>query len=111
MEFCEKDGSVLTPQRKGSKIVLVCRKGHVFSAKKVSPKEFKLTVTAPKAANEVVVVEKKSKFEVLPKTTASCPKCENTEAYWWMQQMRSADEPPTRFFRCTKCGHVWREYE
>ncbi|NIM46839.1 MAG: transcription factor S, partial [Candidatus Aenigmarchaeota archaeon] len=20
-------------------------------------------------------------------------------------------EAPTRFFKCTKCGHVWREYE
>ncbi|HDJ94789.1 MAG TPA: transcription factor S, partial [Acidilobales archaeon] len=19
--------------------------------------------------------------------------------------------PPTRFYRCTKCGHTWREYE
>jgi len=27
-----------------------------------------------------------------------------------MIQTRAADEPPTRFYRCTKCGHTWREY-
>jgi DNA-directed RNA polymerase subunit M len=111
MEFCEKCGSVMTPQKKGGRVILICKKGHTTSAKGLTPKAFKITVTSQKPTNEIVVVEKKSKFEVLPRTTASCPKCENTEAFWWMQQMRSADEPPTRFFRCTKCGNVWREYE
>ncbi|MCD6114052.1 MAG: transcription factor S, partial [Thermoprotei archaeon] len=40
-----------------------------------------------------------------------CPKCGNREAYVWMMQTRAADEPPTRFYRCTKCGYTWREYE
>ncbi|MBI2112883.1 transcription factor S, partial [Candidatus Woesearchaeota archaeon] len=26
------------------------------------------------------------------------------------QQTRGADEPETRFFRCTKCNYTWREY-
>ncbi|RLG10996.1 MAG: transcription factor S, partial [Thaumarchaeota archaeon] len=40
-----------------------------------------------------------------------CPKCGNREAYYWAVQTRSADEPMTRFFRCTKCGYTWREYD
>jgi DNA-directed RNA polymerase subunit M len=28
-----------------------------------------------------------------------------------MVQTRRADESATQFFRCTKCGHTWREYE
>lgn len=111
MQFCEKCGSILTPQKKGSHVVLVCRKGHTASSRGMSPKSFKIAVTGHKTTGEIVVVEKKSNFEVLPRTPANCPKCDNTEAFWWMQQMRSADEPPTRFFRCTKCSHVWREYE
>ena len=39
-----------------------------------------------------------------------CKKCENTEAYFWTLQTRSADEPETRFFKCTKCSTVHREY-
>lgn len=41
----------------------------------------------------------------------TCPACGNTEAYFWILQTRAADEPATRFYKCTKCGKVWREYE
>ena len=37
-------------------------------------------------------------------------KCDNREAVSWMFQTRSADEPTTQFFRCTKCKHTWRNY-
>ncbi|MBN1390167.1 MAG: transcription factor S [Candidatus Thermoplasmatota archaeon] len=39
-----------------------------------------------------------------------CPKCNNQGAYWHLRQTRSADEATTRFYRCTKCKHSWREY-
>jgi DNA-directed RNA polymerase subunit M len=47
----------------------------------------------------------------LPQTSIACPECSHSSAYWWMQQTRSDDEPPTQFFRCAKCKHVWREYK
>jgi len=41
-----------------------------------------------------------------------CPKCKkNQPVNFWMIQTRSADESPTRFFRCTECGETWREYD
>jgi DNA-directed RNA polymerase subunit M len=39
-----------------------------------------------------------------------CPKCGNIGAYWHLRQTRAADEATTRFYRCTKCKHTWREY-
>ena len=45
----------------------------------------------------------------LPKTTAHCPDCGNDRAYWYMQQIRAADESETRFFVSTDCEHKWRE--
>jgi DNA-directed RNA polymerase subunit M len=42
--------------------------------------------------------------------TVFCPKCENKGAYWHLRQTRAADEATTRFYRCTKCKHTWREY-
>ena len=39
-----------------------------------------------------------------------CPKCKNNKAVWWLLQTRSGDEPPTQFYRCTKCAQTWREY-
>ncbi|PSQ65960.1 MAG: transcription factor TFIIS [Halobacteriales archaeon SW_9_67_24] len=45
----------------------------------------------------------------LPTTDVECPECGNDRAYWYMQQIRSADESETRFFVCTECEHSWRE--
>ncbi|MCH7757070.1 MAG: transcription factor S [Thaumarchaeota archaeon] len=39
-----------------------------------------------------------------------CEKCGHDEAVWWMFQTRSADEPTTRFYRCSKCKYTWRDY-
>jgi len=99
----------LIPKKSKKTTVLECRScGKRKLAKKA---DFKIFSEAEKKDVKTVVIDKKSKFEVLPKTTAHCPKCENNEAYWWMQQIRAADEPATRFYRCTKCKHIWREYE
>ncbi|KAF3036285.1 RNA polymerase III C11 subunit [Didymella heteroderae] len=40
-----------------------------------------------------------------------CPneKCRNDQAYWYQLQIRSADEPMTAFYKCTKCAKEWRE--
>ena len=93
-------------KEEGGKRLLVCRKcGYKTSKYKplfISEKVEKSPM------DSVVVVEKNE--EALPKTKASCPKCDNKEATWWVQQTRSADEAPTLFFRCTKCKHSWREY-
>ncbi len=50
--------------------------------------------------------------EIMSKPTISiqCEKCDNSKAVWWMIQTRSADEPTTQFYRCTKCSHTWRNY-
>ncbi|OHT11299.1 hypothetical protein TRFO_19276 [Tritrichomonas foetus] len=42
-------------------------------------------------------------------TSCRCEKCGNTEAYFNEVQIRSADEPATLFFCCTKCKFRWRE--
>lgn len=43
--------------------------------------------------------------------TVTCPKCENTRAYFMQIQIRSADEPSSIFYKCcnNSCGHQWRE--
>ncbi|KXT07325.1 hypothetical protein AC578_508 [Pseudocercospora eumusae] len=45
------------------------------------------------------------------KTEAKCPneQCESREAYFRQVQIRSADEPMTRFYRCIECTREWRE--
>lgn len=48
--------------------------------------------------------------ESLPTIEIECENCGNNEAVWWMLQTRSADEPTTQFYRCTKCKNTWRNY-
>ena len=78
-----------------------CSCGYVQEEGKISDKKRK--------REEVAVVEKKA-VEVLPKTKYECKKCANPDAFFWTLQTRSADEPETRFYKCTKCGSVSREY-
>lgn len=35
--------------------------------------------------------------------------CDNRRAYFFQLQTRSADEPMTTFYRCTKCAFQWKE--
>ncbi|MCS7145901.1 MAG: transcription factor S [Aigarchaeota archaeon] len=105
MEFCPRCESVLIAEKKSNSVVLICRKcGYV---KKPAGD---IVAHKQRKTKKTVMVDDMEK-EVLPKTgDVQCPQCGNKEAYWWSVQTRSADEPMTQFFRCTKCGYTWREY-
>ena len=45
----------------------------------------------------------------LPSTEEVCPECGHGKAFWWTKQMRASDEPETKFLRCEKCKHTWRD--
>jgi DNA-directed RNA polymerase subunit M len=59
---------------------------------------------------EIPVIEGES-IKTFPTVNTLCPACGNREAFWWLRQLRSADESEVRFFRCTRCGKTWREYD
>lgn len=109
MEICKKCGSLMVPSKTKKGIVFVCKK----CKKKVKirgKKTFKLKEKIQKEPMEdyIPVVEKR--VGLLPITTIECSKCGNRKAEWWTQQTRASDEPETRFYRCVKCKHTWREY-
>lgn len=62
------------------------------------------------ADSEFNILDQKEVDETLPTIKIDCEKCGHDEAVWWMLQTRSADEPTTQFYRCTKCSHTWRNY-
>ncbi|MCI4351094.1 MAG: transcription factor S [Thermoplasmata archaeon] len=63
------------------------------------------------ATGRTMSVIEEGKGPQLPTAAETCPKCGNDLAYWVLRQTRGADEPETRIFECTKCGHKWREYQ
>ena|ERR1051326_1702295 len=38
-----------------------------------------------------------------------CGGCGNWGAYYYLMQTSRADEPTTRFYKCTKCGKKWKK--
>jgi len=104
--FCPKCGSVLLPKKEGNKKVVICSCGY----KNSNVEQTKITETIAKTSQEIEVVEK-GKLEILPKTKVICENCNNKEAYYWTVQTRAGDEPETKFLKCTKCDHIWRDYD
>lgn len=48
-------------------------------------------------------------WENVDSTETLCGECGHTQAYFMQIQTRSADEPMTTFYRCTKCHTQWKE--
>ena len=99
MKFCPTCSSRLR-RLDGS---LVCSKCEYAEADAAGP-------TGAADAIPLNVLAEGEGSEALPTIAVDCPKCGHGEAVWWMLQTRSADEPTTQFYRCTTCGHTWRDY-
>lgn len=104
--FCPKCGSVMMPRKEKDKKVLACT-----SCKYVDKSKEKKTIKeVVKSEEELEVINKEAEDESLPEIEEECPKCKNTKARYWLVQTRSGDEAETKFYKCTKCKHTWREY-
>jgi transcription factor S len=104
--FCPKCGSILLPKREGNKKIIACSCGYRASNLEKS----KITETINKKDMGVEVVEK-GKLEILPKIDAECDKCGHKKAFYWLVQTRAGDESETKFMKCEKCEHTWRDYD
>ena len=106
MKFCESCGSILVVKSCEGERCLLCRK---CNKSFLLTEDIKINSFFSEGEKEIKIIEgDELKF---PTTKALCPRCnEIVEAFWWMQQTRSTDEPPTRFYQCRKCKHRWREY-
>ena len=99
MLFC-KCGALLLP--KGGKMVCPdCGKASSSSGK----------MTEKVKKEKIVVMNKKDTEAKHPEVKQDCEKCENERCYFWTKQTRSSDEPETKFYKCCKCSHTWREYD
>ena len=103
--FCPKCGSILLPKKDDKKAVS-CSCGY----KSASTGKLIIKEQVISHEKDVEVVDK-GELQTLPKTSAECPKCGNGTAYFWLVQTRAGDEPETKFLRCEKCSHTWRDYD
>lgn len=103
MRFCPKCGSLLKTKTVKNKIVLSCACGYSSNAENTTLKE-----EVKHDEKKIEVID--SEIETHPLINIDCPKCGHKKAYYWLQQTRAGDEPETKFHRCEKCKHTWRDY-
>ena len=103
--FCPKCGALLTPKEMKGKKVMTCKSCGYIDEK---AKKIKLKSKVEKK-KEIETVEEE--VEIHPLVEQECPKCGHDHAYFWEIQTRASDEPATKFFKCQKCKHVWRDYK
>ncbi len=112
LKFCPKCETRMKP--KIEEDIIVCPKcGFTIAKGNDKPKimrESEPSSIESGSNNSLKIMDIENGPHTLPTTTIDCPKCTNGMAFWWMLQTRSADEPTTQFYRCTKCGYTWRNY-
>jgi len=99
--FCPKCKSLMRPSG-GEWCCTKCGTKHAIEESKSVRQESRET-------KERMVIDEEKQGGTLPTTDVECPKCGHNKAYWRLRQMRAADEPETRIFRCIKCQHTWRD--
>ncbi|MEM0016022.1 MAG: transcription factor S [Saccharolobus sp.] len=110
MRFCPKCNSVMVPKKTNGKNIYKCNK---CGYEEETSQSITLTTKVKHTIKEKTLVLEEEEMPAGSQKIKGvvCPACKNDEAYFWILQTRRADEPPTRFYKCTKCGKVWREYE
>lgn len=102
MQFCPKCGAILIQKTKN----YGCPKCSYTTKDKV---DLKVKESVDEGSSVSVIKDKD--VDTLPTVETKCKECGHHEAHFWTMQTRSADESETKFYRCKKCQHTWREYK
>ncbi|MBW3010711.1 transcription factor S [Candidatus Woesearchaeota archaeon] len=104
MKFCPKCKSLMLPKKHGSKVIMTCTSCGVTDDKA----ETVVLKEQSTQERKIKVIDTESEMN-LPLTNEICAKCGHKKAYYWLVQTRAADESATKFLKCEKCGHTWRD--
>lgn len=108
MQFCDSCGSMMRSD--GDR--MVCSNDDCGeTAEQDAERAAQFTSTEAQSGDELIETEEGAEFEGKPTATdIVCDECGYGEAWYMIKQTASADEPPTRFFKCKECGYRWRGY-
>ncbi|KAI4292753.1 DNA-directed RNA polymerase III subunit RPC11 [Pancytospora philotis] len=104
MHFCPFCASLLVTEQ-GQQVQLVCPACvHCYRLQKA----LSVAVDCDVKLQETIMGDE-DPFKYANKCTISCEVCKNNQAAFMELQTRSADEPATIFYECTKCGFRWKD--
>lgn len=107
MQFCDACGSMMIAQDDR----MVCTNEDCgASTHRDEARAAAFVSTEAQDDADVIETEAGAADEGKPTAEARCDRCDNDRAWYTIKQTASADEPPTRFFKCTECGYRWRDY-
>lgn len=113
MWFCPLDGTLLKVVVSHGDSALSGREVSVFACSTcpyscpiIKAKSVK-TVSKRKQVDDILGGAEA--WEHVDRTMATCPSCNNKEAYFQQIQIRSADEPMSIFYKCCKCSFQWND--
>ena len=95
----------MIPKKVGGKVIMTCTSCGLKDEKA----EHTIMREEHRSSKKIEVIDSE-KEQNLPLTKEICEKCGHNRAYYWLLQTRSADEAETKFLRCEKCNHTWRDY-
>ena len=105
MQFCDACGSMMVTDGEGMRCT-----NDDCGERSSKDDAAGFVSTEEQADTEVIESSADAAFEGKPTAAVRCEECENDRAWYTIKQTASADEPPTRFFKCTECGSRWRDY-
>jgi transcription factor S len=100
MEFCKKCGTIM--MMKNGKVR--CPQCNYLAKGRVDMK-----IREEIDERETVAVVNEKQGEMNPIVDHKCEKCGHKKAYFWMRQMRAADEAESKFYKCLECKIVERD--
>jgi DNA-directed RNA polymerase subunit M len=106
VEFCDECGSLMHAD--GDE--MVCSSCDARQTRDAE-REAEFVTTDEQSTDDVIETEEGAEFEGKPTDdSVTCDECGHGVAWYTITQTGSADEPPTRFFKCRECGNRWRDY-
>lgn len=106
MQFCDDCGSMMVNEDDH----MVCTNCGT-TAERDADRAEQFVSTEEQTTDDVIETEEGVNFEGKPTANdVTCDGCGHDKAWYTIKQTASADEPPTRFFKCQQCGYRWREY-
>jgi DNA-directed RNA polymerase subunit M len=108
MQFCDDCGTMMVSDD-GE---MVCTNDDCgATAARDDERAAEFVSTEAQTDDDVIETSEDASFEGKPTANdVTCDECGHGEAWYTIKQTASADEPPTRFFKCKSCGYRWREY-